>query len=173
MDDFTQRLFEYEIRSQCAMAIHATLDLQDALKTLSIDPVWRHLQTILVASANLSKIFWGSQSGRPNEIAAREERRRPLRERFAVADDSPLRDTALRNDFEHFDERLEKWRAEHPQGNFVGRNIGPSNMIVIEGEPEHQRFQQFDPDAGVVTFWAHSVALRPLLAEIQRILNIP
>jgi hypothetical protein len=77
------------------------------------------------------------------------------------------RDPDLRNDFEHFDTRLEKWFAESEHRNYVGRNIGPPSAIA--GVDTAERFQQFDPDAGVVAFWEHSVSLKDLIVEAARI----
>lgn len=187
---FVENIFSTEIRSQCEMILAAADDLNDELSrgrdeireigvARHVSDIWRHLQTILVAASNLSKIFWGSQGAPGNESESRREvrlrreaEREPLRRKFQVADDSPLKDTDLRNDFEHFDERLEAWVAEHPGGNYVGRNIGSPTDIHIEGEPEHQRFQHFDPATGIVTFWAHSVSLGHVLDEARRLLDV-
>ena len=111
-------------------------------------------------------MFWGSRG-------KKEAERAELRESLQIADDSPVRDVLLRNDFEHFDERLEAWFGGATRTVFVGRNIGPASMIRVENDPESQeRFQHFDPEAGTVTFWAHTVSLRDVLTEISRILPL-
>lgn len=160
MDDQVLAVFASEVGMQCQFIIVAAHNLDAALVTHNRTETWMHLQTMLVASANLSKMFWGS-SGK------KEAERERLREAFQVKDDSPLRDPDLRNDFEHFDTRLETWFGESEHHNYVGRNIGPPSAIT--GVDTAERFQQFDPDTGVVAFWEHSVSLKDLIVEAARI----
>lgn len=131
--------------------------------TRDIDGTFIALQNFLVASANLSKLFWGS-GGR------KEAERAPLRDSLEVAIDSPLRDPDLRNDFEHFDQRVEQWFERSEHRNYLGRLIGPYSAVA--GMVAGDRFQHFDPQTTEATFWDHSVKLQDLLAEIQRILPV-
>jgi hypothetical protein len=163
MDTFLLRIFQHEVELQCKFIVTAALELKAALVTENTDEIWKQLQIILVASANLSKMFWGS-SGR------KDAERAPLRESLQVADDSPLRDPDLRNDFEHFDERLEEWFAKSEHRNYVGRMIGQPGGIV--GIDPAERFQQFDPTTATVAFWDHAVSLNDVVAEAQRILPL-
>ncbi len=165
MDKFVLRIFQSEVALQCRFAISAAHELEAALVMGSKDDIWKHLQTILVASANLSKMFWGSRG-------KKEAERAELRESLQVEDNSPIRDVRLRNDFEHFDERVEKWAANNAGGWFVGRNIGPFQSIGGGGLDPLQRFQHFDPDTGMVTFWDTTVPLGEVFTEIRRILPL-
>lgn len=87
-----------------------------------------------------------------------------------MANDSPLRDPDLRNDFEHFDERVELWFATSEHRNFLGRMIGIAALSV--GMATSDRFQQFDPLTAVATFWDHSVELNRVMEEVNRILPL-
>lgn len=169
MDRSVLRIFQAEIELQCKFIMAAAHELNAALVTGSGDDIWRHLQSILVASASLSKMFWGSGAGSNEELA---KSRQSLRESLAVSDESPLRDVELRNDFEHFDERLERWFATSEHRNYFGRVIGPGRQLISPQPPATDMFQQFDPGNGEVTFWAHTVSLRDLLAEVSRILPL-
>jgi hypothetical protein len=167
VDDFVLDVFAGEVRSQARNIIWAAQDADSALKSSrpgSTDEVWRHLQTILVSAANLSKMFWGSRGKFETE-------RKPLRDRFEVKPDSPLRDTALRNDFEHFDERLVNHFALGKPQIFIGRNIGSHSAVQVGNHPVSDRFQNYDPQTGEVTFWEHSVSLSEIVEEAQRILR--
>lgn len=169
MDTFVLRIFQREVELQCKFVLASVNELNSALVLRGHDDVWRQLQTILTASANLSKMFWGS--GRTEaEREAKEAEREPLRDSLGVGDESPLRDRGLRNDFEHFDERVEKWFASSEHRNYMGRSIGPPNMIV--GLATGDRFQQFDHTTGSVAFWDHEVSLNAIVAEVQRILPL-
>jgi hypothetical protein len=163
MDKFVLRIFQGEVELQCRFVVSAAHGLNAALLNGSTNDIWRHLQMILIGSANLSKMFWGSQ-GRL------EAQRQPLRDSLQVSNDSPLRDPDLRNDFEHFDERLERWFSEDAHHNYVGRNIGPPTMI--QGIPTDRWFQHFDPETTKVTFWDHEVTLNDLVQEAARILPL-
>jgi hypothetical protein len=163
VDTFVLRIFQSEVALQCRIVLSACHNLNAALVLEAHEEVWKHLQTILMGGANLSKMFWGSAKGSQAE-------RTPLRQSLGVNDDSPLHDRQLRNDFEHFDERVEKWFAKSEERNYVGRTIGPPGMIVgIKGS---ELFRQFDPSTGRVAFWDHEVSVRDIYAEVQRILPL-
>src|SRR5215211_1903562 len=145
---------------QCEFILVAASDLDNALKAhdrLSTTRAWLALQTIVISAANLSKLFWGSRGKKLEE-------RRPLRESLGVELGSCLQSPDLRNDFEHFDERIATWYDEH--GNiFMSRNIGSPRSIVVGGEPEATRFGQFDPATGELTFWANTVQIKDVIRE--------
>jgi hypothetical protein len=103
-------------------------------------------------------LLWGSGG---NKEAERED----LRASLGISDTSALRDPDLRNDFEHFDSRLEDWLTESQGDSFVGRNVGPVTMFP--GLDPSKRFHHFDPETGIVTFWQHSVSLPAILAEVR------
>ena len=122
MDPRVLHIFEGEAAVQCRFIDAAAVDLAEAMGQRDLDEVWRHLQSILAAAANLSKLFWSSGGKRAKQ-------REPLRLSLRVRDDSPLRDTNVRNAFEHFDERLETWAGRPDAWPFVGRNVGPRRRL--------------------------------------------
>jgi hypothetical protein len=163
METFVLRILQDQVAFQCKAASIAALHVNESLVTRDIEGTFIALQSLLVAAANLSKLFWGSRGRKESE-------RTPLRDSLGVANDSSLRDPDLRNDFEHFDERVERWFKTSEHRNYLGRMIGPTNTVV--GMATGDRFQQFDPQSGVVTFWDNSVQLNAVLAEINRILPL-
>lgn len=163
METFVLRILQRQVDLQCKAVAGATAELDRALPNRDVDGIFIALQGILVAAANLSKLLWSS-GGR------KEAERTRLRESLGVADDSPLRDPDLRNDFEHFDERVERWFQSSTHRNYVGRFVGPYSAVA--GFATGDRFQHFDPESGVVTFWDHSVQLKDVLAEVKRILPL-
>jgi hypothetical protein len=124
---------------------------------------WLLLQTIVVSAANLSKLLWGTGRNK-DEAERREAERKPLRDSVGVHEDSCLRSRHLRNDFEHFDERIEcRFSDPDRRRGFVGRNIGggPGNV-----EP----FGHYNPETGDLTFWMHTVNVCQIVEEAERIL---
>jgi hypothetical protein len=165
VDDWLLGIYQAELRTQCEFMVMGARFVDGNLGPGGNGTaVWFGLQGILVAASNASKMFWGS---RQEPVI---EARRPLRESVAVDDQSPLSSRKVRNDFEHFDERLEDWFATSSNHNYLGRNIGPPDMIVIADQVPTDHFGHFDPSTAIVSFWENSADLRAIVAEAERIL---
>lgn len=163
-------IFQQEVRFQCRAFESALVMFEKAVakqmaatrRTASISveeetgETFIALQGMLVAAANLSKLLWGSEGP---EL---EKEREPLRDSLGVRDTSCLRDRKLRNDFEHFDERVDKWFSKGRR-SYAGRNIGPIKEFNFDPK---DRFHHYDPDTGIVTFWDHSVSVLDLGREV-------
>jgi hypothetical protein len=142
---------------------------------VSMARTWLALQSILISAANISKLLWGSGGGGGEKaIAKRAARRAPLRDLLETDDSSPLHSLALRNDFEQFDQRLERSLAKRRSTPYVGRNIlHQAHDVAMPGAAgANGRFGHYDPSTATVAFWAHSVDLRELISEVQRILPL-
>jgi hypothetical protein len=175
VDGLIREVFEYEIALQCRFILRGAELLENALQrwperearqaelkqpalsdqrrfeilaelqgpgVAMMTEIWFALQIILVAAANISKMLWGTRR-------AGEEDREELRSRLGVLESSPMESPSLRNDFEHFDERLTGWgKKQKGSRTFVGRNIWhePDNAVpIIPDEPPNRRFGHFDP----------------------------
>jgi hypothetical protein len=128
---------------------------------------WEALQAILVCAANLSKLLWGSRSGKPQEREEREASRKPLRDKLGVKDESPIKPLKVRNQFEHFDEKLEKL-----YGDGKGAAVHASRNIDVQigaGLPQPEQFGHYDTATGRVTFWTEELSIPDVLTEIRRI----
>jgi hypothetical protein len=159
MDKRMMLIFREELGLQCKMILAAADDLEESH---AADDTWIALQQMLIAAANISKMLWGSKGKR--DLA-----RKDLRESIGVTDANAktIRDPDLRNDWEHFDERLESWSDEAGGRTFMGRNIGgPAANLTAAGD---KVFGHFDPISGVVTFWDHSVSVPALVQEARTI----
>lgn len=157
MDDFLLRLFQREAQAQCQYIDYAACDLvrHHGDETLSADVatsrVWFAVQSVLNASANLSKLFWGSKGRKADQ-------RRDLRASLGVDDGSCLRSLAMRDDLEHVDERIDCWYQQHRED---------PTLAAYE-----KTFGIFVAERGTVTFYDRSVALNGLIIEGRRILPI-
>src|SRR5450631_2177877 len=99
MERMHLRTFQSQVALQCSFLLLAAEDLNRGLKQRNISYVFYALQNLLNAGANISKALWG-QGGK---LAIE---RKPLRDSIGVDDTSPLREVTMRNNFEHFDERI-------------------------------------------------------------------
>jgi hypothetical protein len=164
MDQFLQKIFRAEVGLQCRAIVAANAELA---RSTTDDEAWIALQNLLVASANASKLMWGS-GGR----AAAE--RIDLRSSLGVGSTSPLEDPDLRNDFEHCDERLAQHFADSTEWvrAYSGRNIGQNRATPMNQAGESREFHHFNPVTGVVTFWEHAASIPDLLGEAVKILTV-
>jgi hypothetical protein len=190
VDPFLLRLFQRQIAAQCFAAILASETAINALSpaapsngaerasaaaspatattattpTRRIPPhqdvFWASVQSCLTAAANISKACWGEDGKYRKE-------RKPLRKSLGIKKDSPLRPLSMLNNFEHFDEQIDKWFATSTNRIHVDRIIGPAN--VIGGVAPIDMFRVFDPTTAEVVFWGEPYPLKTIMDEVTRL----
>ena len=83
------------------------------------DRTWYSVQALLGAAANLSKLFkppypvLGSKEEKRVAFEFAEQRAAELRQKFGVDDRYEILNRNVRNHFEHFDNRLDRWTQEN------------------------------------------------------------
>ena len=160
MDLMLLRVFQNQVLLQCDFALIAAEDLNEALKQADVTRTFSAIQGMLTATANISKALWG-QGGRL------EAQRRELRDSIGVLDNSSLQDVNMRNNFEHFDDRLDRWHEKSARHNFADMNIGPSSAIA--GLDDIDMFRMFDPRTTDLVFWGERFNLQELIDGTKRI----
>jgi hypothetical protein len=157
------RHFQRQVHLQCQAVLVGVHDFNGALVTGDVTNAWIAMQNILTAAANISKALWGS---RGKHAKAREG----LRTSLQVDDTSPLREVAMRNHFEHYDERLDHWWAKSERHNHMDMSIMPPNMV--QGLDDTDAFRVFDPTTGDLIFWGERFNVNELAQEATRLLPI-
>jgi len=150
-DSALTTLFLHQILIQCFYVVYAHEDLTAALSGTERDSggrVFFALQNILTAAANISKALWGQQASRSNE-------RRHLRAILGVPENSAFRDVTMRNNFEHFDERLEKWWRQ---------------SSTLENFDPLEEFRYYEKDKSLLYFWGQTFDIQALIEEAQTML---
>lgn len=164
------KIFQAELELQCDFVTIGATQVNKALPHRDHGQIWFGLQGILISASNASKLLWGA--GRTaDEVAKLHEARQPLRESVSVDDSSPLNARGVRNSFEHFDERIDKWFEMSKNHIYLGRNIGDPGGIIVGGDIPQDHFGHFDPSTSIVTFWDRSAELNPIVREAQKILD--
>jgi hypothetical protein len=163
MDLHLLRIFQKQVLVQCEFMRFAAYDLNESLKIRNAKRTFYSLQNFLNATANVSKALWGQ-----NDL--RLEERKALRESIGVPDDSPLRVVALRNHFEHFDERLETWWRDSTTHSYIDFNLTPKTTVNNPALKDIDWFRNFDPSTTNVYFWGQQFNVQELIDEVQRIL---
>ncbi|MCX5563767.1 hypothetical protein [Alcaligenes phenolicus] len=118
MDLLHQLIYLQEIQAQCRMALQAgnalnqTLALTEPMQSIEdgamkTAEVFRNVHSMLTHVANISKLLWPGDSVKSKR---RNERAQELRSLLELPDcGHPLGERSIRNDLDHFDERLDCW----------------------------------------------------------------
>jgi len=161
------KLFVCEVERQAQFALIAAQDLALALDKDERDRAWASIQSLLVATGNVSKLLWPHDDPKENaeRRAARAARGETLRKMFSVAESSALRSRKFRNIFEHFDKELEDWFASHRDGAFVDSNFGVRN--AIGGVPSTAYVRNYEPATNQLIFRGKDFELGPVIDALQ------
>jgi hypothetical protein len=103
-----------------------------------------HLQNVVAMGAALSRYFWPI---RP----AHRERGELLRSQFKVTDTSPLKSRQLRNEIEHFDEKLDVYFSQRIVGVVIPQYIGRILRTAVFQGISFARTTQIEES---LKFWA-------------------
>lgn len=119
MNGLQDLVFIGEIALQAKIAKRAAERLEDTQNNFDKIEIWCSIQSILVATGNVSKIFWPTRKN----YKQRGER---LRHLLKVENDNPISDRRFRNHFEHFDERIEDWFENSSSSVHIDLAMNPS-----------------------------------------------
>ena len=161
MDVMLLRLFQEHVLLQCEFIIFAAEDLNVALKQGDDERVFNAIQSLLSSQANISKALWGEGRRKVKE-------RERLRSSIGVDDSSPFHTTDMRDNYDHYDERLERWWRDSKRHIYIGLCIGP--LSAIGGVELKDRFRSYDPATKKAYFWDQESDIQALLKEVMRVL---
>lgn len=170
IETFVLRVFQREVEKQCRYGVIAFNEIQLSLNKDDTRGMWFALQNLLIASANLRKLLWGTYSSSDTQTTKerRERQRRLLRESLGVDDSSPLSAKSIfRNHFEHFDERVEEWAQKSERHNMVDDTIGhPRHFVGLEPT---DMLRMFDPATWTLHFQGTVYELAPVIHAIAQL----
>lgn len=158
MDEFLLRQFKGQVKLQCVFLLHAAEDADKAVEAGNVTDVFCALQSLINAGANISKVLWGAGG----KLSAE---RQPVRDNLGVDDTSPLKNVNMRNNFEHFDERIDRWWKESKRHNAVDNNLGR-----VEGVDDIDRFRNYDPTTSDLSFWGQDFNIKGLVGAAKALL---
>jgi len=156
----SEMIFISEIVLQSKIAELATKRLSAIKDNFDQIEVWSSIQSILVAAGNVSKILWPQEK----KYAVRGKR---LRELLKVDDTNMLSDRSLRNHFEHYDDRIEKWFKGKSSAVYSDLAIDPLKSMRRNFPTNHHR--AYDPLTQTLTFRGESFDLAAVLKELKEI----
>lgn len=118
-----------------------------------------HLQNVVVQAAALSRYLWPARRGR--EIRAKQ-----LRDALEVTGSSPLIKRDLRNEIEHFDEKLDAYLADGISGYVVPELVAP---FPKNNDASCHIFRAYYTDVGVFEMLGKRYEFQPFAEEVERI----
>ncbi len=129
-------------------------------KTSDLIEVWGSIQSILVATANVSKILWPARKPRM-------ARGKQLRELLGVDGSNLLSDRSFRNHFEHYDERIEDWLDNNDTAVYMDSRIDPFEPTPWSLPCLYHR--SYNPSSQTLSFRNESIDLAAVLAALAEI----
>lgn len=165
MDQRLIDIFQDEIRKQSSFAMSSVEHINHFFSREVMphpDYLWYYVQNFLISSANVSKLLWESNK-------KQNQSRKDLRKHLKVKESSVLYSKTLRNDFEHYDERIETWYAESKDGNYVDSGIGPTGFMP--GFDSSDILRIYDTTIGAVTFKGKVYKLQPIVDELADLIT--
>ncbi len=157
MDGLKDIIFLGEIMLQTKIAQRAYERLQETHNNSDHIEVWASIQSLLVATGNVSKILWPPKK---NEL-----RGKRLRQILNIRDDNPLSNREFRNHFEHYDSRIEEWFIKHSSGAYIDLAMNPS---LLEGSTNntHRGYNSFN---NTLIFRGKSLDLTLIMKVLEEI----
>ena len=120
---------------------------------------WSSIQSILVATANVSKILWPTI-----KYKARGER---LRQMLRVDDSNILSSRKFRNYFEHYDEQIDDWFRNQSSAVYTDLAMNP----YLRGPFASKDHRGYDSVNNTLIFRGESLDLGEVLMALEDILN--
>lgn len=164
METMLLRVYQSQVRLQCEFVLRAASDINNGLSSEDNEAIFYGIQNFLNAAANISKALWGGTKGK---MACE---RKELRDSIGITDASPLHEVGMRNNFEHFDERLDRWWEKSSHHNHLDLSVVP--RTAIRGIDDIDMFRTFDPQTTDLVFWSEKFNIQAVVNEIQRILPL-
>lgn len=160
MKGIEDMVFLGEIVLQAKIARRAAERLEATQNNFDNVEVWCSIQSILVATGNVSKIFWPPDK----KYKKRGER---LRQMLKVKDDNVLSDRKFRNHFfEHYDARIEEWFSNHSSGVYIDLAMNPS--LSGRSMKSHRGYNSFNK---TLEFRGETLDLNEILNALEEIRN--
>ncbi|MCZ8169542.1 MAG: hypothetical protein ACK5RV_00865 [Flavobacterium sp.] len=159
MNGLQELSFLSEIVLQSKIVLRAGERLKTANDNLDYIEVWGSIQSILVATGNVSKLLWPT-------VDRHKKRGEELREILKIENNNLISARVFRNHFEHYDSRIEEWYDG--QGSYIDLAMNP-DLFEKSLERIDRGYNSFN---NTLIFRGEILNLDEVLSIIKEILNI-
>lgn len=146
-------VLQIKIAQRAAERLHVARDNFDQIE------IWCSIQSILVASGNVSKVLWPQNK----KYSTRGEK---LRQMLHVEADNILSSRKFRNHFEHYDERIEEWFKESRSAVYTDLSMKPSLRTSLPSN-DHRGYNAYN---NTLVFRSEMLDLNEVLSALEAIL---
>lgn len=159
MTGLQEMVFISEIALQSKIAQRSFERLYAATNSSDQVEIWSSIQSILVASGNISKILWPNSKYEP--------RGEKLRQMLKVDKRNVLFDRRFRNHFEHYDERIEEWFNNSSSAVYTDLSMNPALRGTMSAN-DHRGYNSFD---NTLKFRGELLDLNEVLNALEKLLH--
>jgi hypothetical protein len=170
VDDRLLDLYIREVGTQATFALEsAHLYKAGVVSAGPVREVFFHLHHFLIHSSNVVKLLFPRAGSSPKARFA-EQRAKAIRNRLGITEPLDPSQVNIRNDFEHFDERIDAWVQSSRRHNFADMNIMTKGSI--KGLEPEDFFRNLDPHTLTLSFCGNSYDLNYLENYMQQVAHL-
>ena len=146
MDDFLSKIYLGQAKQECERCFYSINMMNQILEKNTEDDFFQYALDLIHHAAAVSRIFW-PPGGRNKASTKRAHKRgQSLRDLIQLKNGHPVQNRALRDHFEHFDERLDEWAESSVNRCIVGKLFGPRSSIGGDSIKDSDIINHYDPE---------------------------
>lgn len=185
MQDFIKKVYLKQISMDC----DSCMDTANRMKLLINDieqgkatigeneyKFFAELANFVNKTAAISRMFWPPVPHKPGKRTTAQNRAKKrgddLLFELKIPLDSPIKNRNIRNNFEHYDERLDDWAYSSINKNFLNYVYGPRN--AVSGIEDGDIIHRYNPETDIYSFRGKEFNIKELVVgvfDIQRQIN--
>ncbi len=162
MDNFFIKIYTEQIKDQLSEAELCFEKIKNNLKNSPV--VFGAIHHFLVHVSNVAKLI---QPKTKEDNDFRKYRAISLKRAYPNLPTLNPNEIHVRNDYEHYDERIDHWVINSKKHNYADKNIGP--ITAIKGLEPKDNFRWFDDTKMTLYFCGREYHLDDLFSYIQKV----
>ena len=171
MDRLLERIYLTQIIEDCGMfglSITAFNKAKNAsCNNESIDELFMHAFSSIHRAAAISRMFWPPGSKDKSKSERSRKRGEHLRSVIEIDHNHPIRSRSIRDNLEHFDERLDDWAENSKYKNMIKKFLGPRS--AVSGIEDSDIIHHYDPKLYTYYFRGQPFNLQALTNGVKDI----
>lgn len=160
MDDHFIEIYRMQILDQAALAENAYVGILGNEKVPN--RLFEHIHHFIVHASNVMKLV---QPNAKEDTDFRKYRAIEIKKAYPTIPEINPSDINVRNDFEHFDERIDSWVINSKRHNYADKNIMPAG--AIGGLDQKDNFRQYDPQTKILYFACREYHIKRIYNYVQ------
>ncbi len=165
MDEFYIKIYRDQILDQIESAESAYEAITNS--NVDINLLFVSIHHFIIHVSNVVKLIQPKISG---DMDFKNYRARNLRNKFPKLPDIDPALVHIRNDFEHYDERIDSWVINSKQHNYADKNVGNINAII--GLNPKDNFRWYNPVSKTLYFCGREYPIEELCQYIKKVKEV-